>query len=81
MRRATSENITIHSIGVTMNHLADDLDVLSTKTSGSYHYLRGWNELCDVIVGTFASSQSLSYSDVSLSIGTTSLLVLTKRCL
>lgn len=73
VRRATSENITIHSIGVTMNHLADDLDVLSTKTSGSYHYLRGWNELCDVIVGTFASSQSLSYSDVSLSIGTTSL--------
>lgn len=71
--RAALDNIIIHSVGVTMNHLADELDILSTKTCGSYHYLRDWADLSSVVVGTFESSQYMGYSDVSLSIGTTSL--------
>lgn len=66
--RAAARRVKINSAGVTMNHLADDLDVLSTKTGGTYHYLRAWDELGPAALGKFRATQQMSYCDVSLCI-------------
>lgn len=68
--KANLLDVSINTFGVTINHPAQDLNLLATKTKGSYHYLRGWSELCPSVLGQFKYLQSMSYKNVSLNIET-----------
>lgn len=65
--RAMAINACIYSFGVS-NHSADRLNEISSRCSGSYIYLRKWDELTTTFMGQFRALQSATHQTVSISL-------------
>lgn len=58
--------MSIYSFGLGLTHKPDSMIELSTRTGGSYTYVKDWMMLRECIAGCLGAVQSTSHQDVKL---------------
>lgn len=64
--RAEAAKISIHSFGLGTTHKPDTMVELSTRTQGSYFYVKDWMMLRDCLAGCLGSLQTSSHQKAKL---------------
>ncbi|RAL11396.1 vWFA and PH domain-containing RING finger protein [Aspergillus homomorphus CBS 101889] len=64
--RAEAAKISIHSFGLGLTHKPDTMIELSTRTKGSYLYVKDWMMLRECVAGCLGSLQTTSHQNVKL---------------
>lgn len=64
--RAEAAKVSIHSFGLGLTHKPDTMIELSTRTKGSYSYVKDWMMLRECVAGCLGSLQSTSHQNVKL---------------
>lgn len=66
--RAEAAKVGIHSFGLGLTHKPDTMIELSTRTKGSYLYVKDWMMLRECVAGCLGSLQTTSHQNVKLKI-------------
>ncbi|RMZ83094.1 hypothetical protein DV738_g1186, partial [Chaetothyriales sp. CBS 135597] len=66
VQRAEAAKVGIYSFGLGLTHRPDSLIELSSRTKGSYLYVKDWMMLRDAAAGVLGSLQSTSHQNVKL---------------
>ncbi|RMD41657.1 hypothetical protein DV735_g3506, partial [Chaetothyriales sp. CBS 134920] len=66
VQRAEAAKVGIYSFGLGLTHRPDSLIELSSRTKGSYVYVKDWMMLRDAAAGVLGSLQSISHQNVKL---------------
>ncbi|RMZ82102.1 hypothetical protein DV737_g2170, partial [Chaetothyriales sp. CBS 132003] len=66
LQRAEAAKVGIYSFGLGLTHRPDSLIELSSRTKGSYVYVKDWMMLRDSAAGVLGSLQSTSHQNVKL---------------
>lgn len=64
--RAEAAKISIHSFGLGLTHKPDTMIELSTRTKGSYLYVKDWMMLRECVAGCLGALQTTSHQNVKL---------------
>lgn len=64
--RAEAAKINIHSFGLGLTHKPDTMIELSTRTKGSYLYVKDWMMLRECVAGCLGALQTTSHQNVKL---------------
>ncbi|KAJ5105217.1 hypothetical protein NUU61_002564 [Penicillium alfredii] len=64
--RAEAAKVSIHSFGLGLTHKPDTMIELSTRTKGSYLYVKDWMMLRECVAGCLGSLQTTSHQNVKL---------------
>ncbi|KAJ5839969.1 uncharacterized protein N7525_005157 [Penicillium rubens] len=64
--RAEAAKVTIHSFGLGLTHKPDTMIELSTRTKGSYSYVKDWMMLRECVAGCLGALQTTSHQNVKL---------------
>ncbi|KAJ5477315.1 hypothetical protein N7539_007459 [Penicillium diatomitis] len=64
--RAEAAKVGIHSFGLGLTHKPDTMIELSTRTKGSYMYVKDWMMLRECVAGCLGAIQSTSHQNVKL---------------
>ncbi|KAF9893575.1 hypothetical protein FE257_010887 [Aspergillus nanangensis] len=64
--RAEAAKVGIHSFGLGLTHKPDTMIELSTRTKGSYLYVKDWMMLRECVAGCLGSLQTTSHQNVKL---------------
>lgn len=64
--RAEAAKVGIHSFGLGLTHKPDTMIELSTRTKGSYLYVKDWMMLRECIAGCLGALQTTSHQNVKL---------------
>ncbi|OJJ44132.1 hypothetical protein ASPZODRAFT_135610 [Penicilliopsis zonata CBS 506.65] len=64
--RAEAAKVNIHSFGLGLTHKPDTMIELSTRTKGSYLYVKDWMMLRECVAGCLGALQSTSHQNVKL---------------
>ncbi|KAJ5171796.1 hypothetical protein N7492_004389 [Penicillium capsulatum] len=66
--RAEAAKVSLHSFGLGLTHKPDTMIELSTRTKGSYLYVKDWMMLRECVAGCLGSLQTTSHQNVKLKI-------------
>ncbi|KAL2820830.1 Pleckstrin homology domain-containing protein [Aspergillus cavernicola] len=66
--RAEAAKVGIHSFGLGLTHKPDTMIELSTRTKGSYLYVKDWMMLRECVAGCLGAIQTTSHQNVKLKI-------------
>jgi hypothetical protein len=66
--RAEAAKVSIHSFGLGLTHKPDTMIELSTRTKGSYLYVKDWMMLRECVAGCLGALQTTSHQNVKLKI-------------
>ncbi|KAJ5353840.1 hypothetical protein N7541_006404 [Penicillium brevicompactum] len=64
--RAEAAKVSIHSFGLGLTHKPDTMIELSTRTKGSYSYVKDWMMLRECVAGCLGALQTTSHQNVKL---------------
>ncbi|KKK22573.1 hypothetical protein P175DRAFT_0493177 [Aspergillus ochraceoroseus IBT 24754] len=64
--RAEAAKVSIHSFGLGLTHKPDTIIELSTRTKGSYLYVKDWMMLRECVAGCLGAIQTTSHQNVKL---------------
>ncbi|PKY02485.1 hypothetical protein P168DRAFT_291625 [Aspergillus campestris IBT 28561] len=64
--RAEAAKVGIHSFGLGLTHKPDTMIELSTRTKGSYSYVKDWMMLRECVAGCLGAMQTTSHQNVKL---------------
>ena len=64
--RAEAAKVSLHSFGLGLTHKPDTMIELSTRTKGSYLYVKDWMMLRECVAGCLGSLQTTSHQNVKL---------------
>ncbi|CDM35527.1 hypothetical protein DTO013E5_7996 [Penicillium roqueforti] len=64
--RAEAAKVNIHSFGLGLTHKPDTMIELSTRTKGSYLYVKDWMMLRECVAGCLGALQTTSHQNVKL---------------
>ena len=64
--RAEAAKVSIHSFGLGLTHKPDTMIELSTRTKGSYLYVKDWMMLRECVAGCLGALQTTSHQNVKL---------------
>ncbi|KAL3477924.1 hypothetical protein BJX99DRAFT_225085 [Aspergillus californicus] len=64
--RAEAAKVGIHSFGLGLTHKPDTMIELSTRTKGSYMYVKDWMMLRECVAGCLGAIQTTSHQNVKL---------------
>jgi hypothetical protein len=64
--RAEAAKVSIHSFGLGLTHKPDTMIELSTRTKGSYLYVKDWMMLRECVAGCLGAIQTTSHQNVKL---------------
>ncbi|RDK45053.1 von Willebrand and RING finger domain protein [Aspergillus phoenicis ATCC 13157] len=64
--RAEAAKVNIHSFGLGLTHKPDTIIELSTRTKGSYVYVKDWMMLRECVAGCLGALQTTSHQNVKL---------------
>jgi hypothetical protein len=64
--RAEAAKISIHSFGLGLTHKPDTMIEMSTRTKGSYAYVKDWMMLRECVAGCLGALQTTSHQNVKL---------------
>jgi len=64
--RAEAAKVSIHSFGLGLTHKPDTMIELSTRTKGSYIYVKDWMMLRECVAGCLGAMQTTSHQNVKL---------------
>lgn len=64
--RAEAAKVSIHSFGLGLTHKPDTMIELSTRTKGSYLYVKDWMMLRECVAGCLGGMQTTSHQNVKL---------------
>ncbi|OOF96149.1 hypothetical protein ASPCADRAFT_48834 [Aspergillus carbonarius ITEM 5010] len=64
--RAEAAKVNIHSFGLGLTHKPDTIIELSTRTKGSYLYVKDWMMLRECLAGCLGALQTTSHQNVKL---------------
>ncbi|KAJ5693229.1 hypothetical protein N7462_002652 [Penicillium macrosclerotiorum] len=64
--RAEAAKVSIHSFGLGLTHKPDTMIELSTRTKGSYLYVKDWMMLRECVAGCLGAMQTTSHQNVKL---------------
>ncbi|KAI9376659.1 Pleckstrin homology domain-containing protein [Aspergillus egyptiacus] len=64
--RAEAAKVGVHSFGLGLTHKPDTMIELSTRTKGSYLYVKDWMMLRECVAGCLGAIQSTSHQNVKL---------------
>jgi len=64
--RAEAAKVNIHSFGLGLTHKPDTMIELSTRTKGSYLYVKDWMMLRECVAGCLGALQTISHQNVKL---------------
>ncbi|CAL5870417.1 uncharacterized protein PFLUO_LOCUS4653 [Penicillium psychrofluorescens] len=64
--RAEAAKVSIHSFGLGLTHKPDTMIELSTRTKGSYVYVKDWMMLRECVAGCLGAMQTTSHQNVKL---------------
>ncbi|KAB8228757.1 vWFA and PH domain-containing RING finger protein [Aspergillus alliaceus] len=64
--RAEAAKVSIHSFGLGLTHKPDTIIELSTRTKGSYLYVKDWMMLRECVAGCLGALQTTSHQNVKL---------------
>lgn len=66
--RAEAAKVSLHSFGLGLTHKPDTMIELSTRTKGSYLYVKDWMMLRECVAGCLGALQTTSHQNVKLKI-------------
>ncbi|ANB13227.1 hypothetical protein AWJ20_1509 [Sugiyamaella lignohabitans] len=61
-----TNSVSIHTFGVTINHISDGLAGVSSVTGGTYLYTRDWSELPQSLLSRFKTDQTFTHRRVRI---------------
>lgn len=64
--RAEAAKVSLHSFGLGLTHKPDTMIELSTRTKGSYLYVKDWMMLRECVAGCLGALQTTSHQNVKL---------------
>lgn len=64
--RAEAAKVSLHSFGLGLTHKPDTMIELSTRTKGSYLYVKDWMMLRECLAGCLGAMQTTSHQNVKL---------------